>query len=84
MAKDNFGGFRFLERRYLHEAIEGIGRGIRRLSDRLKQTKKAHRLRCGHDLPIFRESRPNELSKKHCHGLAKEITYLQHVSCDID
>ena len=29
-------------------------------------------MRCGHDLPIFREKRPTELYRRHCHGLAKK------------
>jgi len=51
---------------------------------RKKSQKRDHRMRCDHDVPIFREKRPTELSRKHCHGPAKESTYLQHVSCGID
>jgi len=48
---------------------------------RKKGQKRAHVMRRGHDLPIFREKWPTELSRKHCHAPAKENTYLQHGSC---
>ena len=62
-------------------ALAGESGGLATGSSR---QKRAHRMRCDHDLLIFREKWPTELSRKHCHGPAKKSTYLLHGSCGID